>query len=61
MANHIFSGVIQQMAEATAAKELEEEQRQEMLLPSAEEAAESLDALEGTNPDLEGGETAVNP
>lgn len=44
--------MFRQMAEATAARELEEEQRQELLLPSAEEAAESLDALEGTDPDM---------
>ena len=53
--------MFRQMAEATAARELEEEQRQELLLPSAEEAAESLDALEGTNPDLEENVLPANP
>ena len=41
--------------------DLTEEQRQELLLPSAEEAAESLDALEGTNPDLEENVLPANP
>ncbi|MCR4791570.1 MAG: hypothetical protein K5871_02350 [Lachnospiraceae bacterium] len=53
--------MFRQMSEATAARELEEEQRQEMLLESAEQAAESLDALEGTDPDAAGEDTAENP
>ena len=49
------------MAEATAAREQEEEMRQETLLESAEEAAENLDALESTDPDLEPVPVENNP
>ncbi len=53
--------MFQQMAEATAAREQEEEMRQETLLESAEEAAENLDALESTDPDLEPVPVENNP